>query len=248
MWGRGDLIEVARIAVLSDNYVWLVHDDESGETVVVDPAVVEFVIDAADARGWTITHIWNTHWHPDHTDGNLGIKARTGCRIIGPSDPDHPLAGLDEVANGGGKLCVGPYSVEVMETPGHTSVHLCYHIPSAGVIFTGDTLFAMGCGRLFEGTAEQMYDNMQALSALPGDTLVYCAHEYTLTNGLFARTAEPGNAQIARRVAEIEDLRARNVPTIPTTIAQELATNPFLRAQSVAQFRERRSARDVFKV
>ena len=239
------MIEVVRIPALSDNYVWLLHDGESGDTVVVDPAVAEPVLKEARVRGWTIGQIWNTHWHPDHVGGNAGIKAATGCKITGPAAEAGKIGTLDVMVAEGDHVRIGQHEARVIDVPAHTAGHIAYHLADDGMVFVGDTLFAMGCGRLFEGTAAQMFDNMQRLAALPDDTAVYCAHEYTLSNGRFALTVEPDNADIARRVVEVETLRERGEATVPTTIAAERATNVFLRAASVEELAARRAAKDA---
>jgi hydroxyacylglutathione hydrolase len=240
-------LEVACIPVLSDNYVWLVHDPGSGETVVIDPAVAEPVLAGAARRHWQITQIWNTHWHPDHTGGNQAIKEATGCAVTAPAAEAERIPTLDRAVAEGDRVCLGDYEACVLAVPAHTAGHIAYHIPEAHIIFVGDTLFAMGCGRLFEGTAAQMHANMQRLSRLPPDTLVYCAHEYTLANGRFAVTVEPDNRALAERMDEVVALRARGEATVPTTIALELATNPFMRAGSVEELAARRAGKDNFR-
>ena len=240
-------LEIVRIPVLSDNYVWLAHEPASGETMVVDPAVAEPVLDAAAQRGWRITQIWNTHWHPDHTGGNAEIKAATGCTITGPAAEAARIPTLDVQVREGDRVRLGALKAEVLEVPAHTAGHIAYHFASEHVVFVGDTLFAMGCGRLFEGTAEQMFANMQRLAALPEDTRVYCAHEYTLSNGRYALAAEPDNEAIAARVADVAAARERGEATVPTTIALERATNPFMRARDAVQLAERRAAKDTFR-
>ncbi|WP_017671380.1 hydroxyacylglutathione hydrolase [Blastomonas sp. AAP53] len=241
------MIETVRIPALSDNYIWLVHEPASGETVVIDPAEAEPVLAEAAARGWTITQIWNTHWHPDHVGGNAAIKAATGCTITGPSAEQDRIATLDATVAGGDSVSLGSIRAEVIDVPAHTSGHIAYYLPSESTVFVGDTLFAMGCGRLFEGTAEQMFDNMTRLAELPGETQVYCAHEYTESNGRYALVAEPDNKAIADRMAQVLALRARGEATVPTTIALERATNPFMRARSAAELAERRVAKDNFR-
>jgi hydroxyacylglutathione hydrolase len=240
-------LEIVRIPALSDNYIWLVHDAASGETMVVDPAVAEPVLAEADARGWAITAIWNTHWHPDHTGGNAGIKARTGCEVIAPAAEAARIPTADRLVAEGDVVQLGGHAATVMEVPAHTAGHIAYHFAEDGVVFVGDTLFAMGCGRLFEGTAAQMFANMQRLGALPPGTLAYCAHEYTQSNGRYALVAEPGNAAIVARMAEVDARRAAGKATVPTTIAAELATNPFMRAASIEELAERRAAKDAFR-
>lgn len=240
------MLEIIRIPVLSDNYVWLVHEPESGETMVVDPAVAEPVLAEAEKRGWTITQIWNTHWHPDHTGGNAAIKEATGCHITGPEAERERIPTLDTFVKEGDTVKLGDVVADVIDVPAHTAGHIAFYIPSEKVAFVGDTLFAMGCGRLFEGTAEQMYDNMRKLEALPDDTKIYCAHEYTQSNGEYALVAEPDNLALKERMAEVLTLRSRGEATVPTTIGQERATNPFMRAASAAELGERRTAKDNF--
>jgi len=240
-------LDIVRIAALSDNYIWLVHDPDSGETMVVDPAEADPVLAEAERRGWTISAIWNTHWHPDHTGGNAAIKQATGAPVIAPAAEAAKIPTADRLVAEGDTVMLGKHVATVLETPAHTAGHITYHFADDAVAFTGDTLFAMGCGRLFEGTAAQMYANMQRLADLPPETSVYCAHEYTLSNARYARVAEPDNEAIADRLCEVETMRERGEATVPTTIALERATNPFMRAQSIEQFAERRASKDVFR-
>jgi hydroxyacylglutathione hydrolase len=238
-------IEIVRIPVLSDNYVWLVHEADSGETMVVDPAVAPPVLAEADLRGWKITQIWNTHWHPDHTGGNAEIKAATGCTITGPAAEAARIPTLDKHVKEGDVVHLGKVEAKVIGVPAHTAGHIAYHFATEEVAFVGDTLFAMGCGRLFEGTADQMYSNMRKLEALGDETAIYCAHEYTLSNGRFALTVEPGNLDLIARVNEVTAMRERGEATVPTSIALERATNPFMRAASVDELAARRAAKDA---
>ncbi|UAK24582.1 hydroxyacylglutathione hydrolase [Sphingomonas nostoxanthinifaciens] len=240
------MIEVVRIAALQDNYIWMAHDDASGATVVIDPAEAQPVLDEAARRGWTIDQIWNTHWHGDHTGGNAAIKAATGCTITGPAAEADKIPTLDVLVDEGDTAQLGAIAAQVLAVPAHTAGHIAYHLPAAGIAFVGDTLFAMGCGRLFEGTAAQMWANMQRLAALPPETLVYCAHEYTLSNARFAIVAEPDNRAVAARLAAVEAARSRGEATVPTTIADERATNPFMRAGSAEELGRRRAAKDAF--
>jgi len=238
-------LEIVRIPVLSDNYVWLVHEPVSGETMVVDPAVAPPVLEKAEELGWKISQIWNTHWHPDHTGGNAEIKQATGCTITGPAAEAGRIPTLDVQVKGGDVVRLGDVTADVLDVPAHTAGHIAFHFAEDRAAFVGDTLFAMGCGRLFEGTAEQMFGNMRALEALGDDTAIYCAHEYTLSNGRFALTVEPENTALVQRMAEVVALRDRGEPTVPTTIALEKATNPFMRATSVAELAARRTAKDA---
>lgn len=240
-------IEIVRIPALSDNYIWLAHDAASGETAVIDPAQAAPVLAEAAKRGWRITQIWNTHWHPDHTGGNAEIKAATGAHVSGPAAEAERIPTLDTHLAEGDTVRLGAIEAQVLDVPAHTAGHIAYYLPTEATVFVGDTLFAMGCGRLFEGTAEQMFANMQKLAALPGETRVYCAHEYTQSNGRYALVAEPGNAAIRARMSQVDAARARGEPTVPTTIAEERDTNPFMRATSTAVLAERRAAKDVFK-
>jgi hydroxyacylglutathione hydrolase len=239
------MLQVVRVPVLSDNYVWLLHDDVSGETVVVDPAVADPVLKAAAEHGWTISQIWNTHWHGDHVGGNAAIKAATGCRITGPAAEAAKIGTLDRQVGEGDEVRIGDHVATVMEVPAHTAGHIAYHLADDGIIFVGDTLFAMGCGRLFEGTADQMFANMARFAALPDDTAVYCAHEYTQGNGRFALPIEPGNQALIARMREVDAARARGEATVPTSIGQERATNIFMRAGDVAELARRRTAKDT---
>jgi hydroxyacylglutathione hydrolase len=239
-------LEVVAVPAFADNYLWLVRDAASGEVAVVDPGDAAPVLARADALGWRIGQVWNTHWHPDHTGGNQAVIAATGARLSAPAAEAGKIAGIDVLLRDGDTVRLGQHVGEVWEVPGHTLGHIALIFRDAGVAFVGDTMFAMGCGRLFEGTPDQMFAAFQRLAQLPDETLVYCAHEYTLANARFAAAVEPANATIAARLAEVEALRAANQPTVPTTIGAERATNPFLRAADVAQFADLRARKDRF--
>jgi len=241
------MIEVVRIPARQDNYIWMAHDAASGDTVVIDPADAAPVLAEANRRGWQIGQIWNTHWHGDHIGGNADIKAATGCTITGPAAEAAKIPTLDVQVREGDRVHIGAFEARVLDVPAHTAGHIAYHLPEAGIAFVGDTLFAMGCGRLFEGTPAQMFANMQRLAALPPETIVYCAHEYTQSNGRYALHVEPDNRDLIERMREVDALRARGEPTVPTTIALERATNPFMRAHSVAELARRRAEKDEFK-
>jgi hydroxyacylglutathione hydrolase len=239
------MLEIVRVPVLKDNYSWLVRA-EDGAVAVVDPGEAAPVLDAAQARGWTIGQAWVTHWHPDHTGGVAAVKAATGATVTGPEAERAEIDPLDRGVREGDSLTLGQHRATVLEVPGHTAGHIAFHLADDGVIFTGDTLFALGCGRLFEGDASQMYANMRRLAALPDSTAVYCGHEYTQSNGRFALTVEPDNAALVARMAEVDRARGAGEATVPTTIAAERATNPFLRAPDVATFARWRAAKDSF--
>jgi len=241
------MIEMVRIPALQDNYIWMAHDDVSGETIVIDPAEAAPVLAEADRRGWRIDQIWNTHWHRDHTGGNAAIKAATGCTITGPAAELAKIPTLDRTVGEGDSVRIGAVAAQVLEVPAHTAGHIAYYLPDAGIAFVGDTLFAMGCGRLFEGTAAMMWTNMQRLAELPPETRVYCAHEYTQANGRYALVAEPDNQALIDRMRAVDEARARGEATVPTTIALERATNPFMRAGSVAELARRRTEKDHFR-
>ena len=241
------MLEVVQIPVLSDNYVYLAHDAASGETAVIDPAVADPVLAAARARGWTITQILNSHWHPDHVGGNAGIVAATGARVTGPKGEAERIPHIDRAVGEGDTVSVGTSVARVIDVAAHTAGHIAFAFEADGVLFPGDTLFALGCGRLFEGTPADMFAALGKLMALPDATRVYCAHEYTQANARFAVTVEPGNAALAARVIAIAAARAQGLPTVPFTIGDERATNPFTRAASIVELGERRVAKDGFR-
>ena len=227
-------LTVEMIPVLSDNYVYLIHDRETGATGVVDPAVAEPVQACLTAHGWSLDWILSTHHHGDHTGGNLALKQATGCKIAGPGKDAARIPGIDLKLVEGDRFRLGDAEAEIFETPGHTSGHITYWFADALALFCADTLFSLGCGRIFEGTPAQMWDSLQKFASLPDQALVYCGHEYTQANARFALTVDPDNGALKARAAEVDRLRAQGEPTVPTTLGLERATNPFLRPDDAA--------------
>jgi hydroxyacylglutathione hydrolase len=225
-------IDIHMFPCLTDNYGFLLHDDEAGVTAAIDTPDANAILAALTQRGWKLTHILNTHHHSDHAGGNLALKERTGCLVIGPRADAARIPGIDVQVGDGDAFELGSHRVEVFDTPGHTRGHIVFWLPQDDAAFVGDTLFAMGCGRLFEGTPAQMWSSLQKIVRWPERTRLYCAHEYTQANGRFALTVEPGNAALVERMQHVARLRAEGRPTIPTTVALEKATNPFIRAAS----------------
>ncbi|NYZ11499.1 hydroxyacylglutathione hydrolase [Azospirillum sp. RWY-5-1] len=223
-------MEIHLIPAFSDNYVYLLRDPESDAVGVVDPGDAAPVVEALERRGWRLTHILNTHHHNDHIGGNAALKARYAATVIGAAADAHRIPELDVTLGDGDTAAFGGQTARVIDTPGHTVGHIAFWFEGAEALFCGDTLFALGCGRLFEGTAAQMWGSLRALRALPEATRVYCGHEYTLSNARFAVTVDPENDELQRRFAAIKAMRERGEPTIPSTIAEERRTNPFLRA------------------
>ncbi|MCK4842823.1 MAG: hydroxyacylglutathione hydrolase, partial [Methylococcales bacterium] len=205
----------------------------SAKTAVVDPAVCQPVLDKLKQKSWSLDYIFNTHHHSDHIGANLELKAATNCQILAAKADQHRIPGIDKALKNDDEITLGKEVIKVIETPGHTLGHIVFHFYNSNNLFCGDTLFSMGCGRLFEGSAEQMWHSLQRLKALPKETKIYCAHEYTLANGNFALTLEPKNQALKLRILQVNQLRADNKPTIPSTLEQELATNPFLREDSL---------------
>ena len=253
-------LDIHQFPCLDDNYGYLIHDPSSGATATVDTPEVAPINAALEEKGWQLTHILNTHHHFDHAGGNEALKAQWGCTIVGAANDAHRIPGIDVQVGEGDVFELGAAKAQVFEVPGHTTGHIAYYFADDGAAFVGDTMFALGCGRLFEGSATQMWDSLSKLMALPDETVVYCAHEYTQANAAFAVTVEPGNDALAARVKEIADLRAQGIPTVPTTIGRERATNPFVRPGSadlqatmdmvgsdpVAVFAEARKRKDHF--
>lgn len=225
-------LEIHQFPCLADNYGYLLHDASSNVTAAVDTPDASEIFRQLDAKGWRLTHILNTHHHGDHAGGNLSLKAKTGCTIVGPRADAARIPGIDVAVGEGDSVTLGAHRAVVHDTPGHTRGHIVYHFPEARAAFVGDTLFALGCGRLFEGTPAQMWGSLQKIMAWPGETKLYCAHEYTASNARFALTVEPRNAALRARAEAVDRLRAAGRPTVPSTLEEERATNPFLRAAS----------------
>lgn len=253
------MIEIHQFPCLKDNYGFLVHEPQSGTTVAIDTPDAEKYLAEAARKGWTITEIWNTHWHPDHAGGNQRIKDKTGCRVLGPSGEAGKIPGIDSALSGGDTIRLGSLDVHVIDVPGHTLGHIAYHIPGETTAFVGDALFALGCGRVFEGDANMMWTSLSRLKALPPETTIYCAHEYTQANARFALSVDPDNAALVSYASEVAEKRERGDWTVPTVLSRELEANPFLRADvpalqaamghagdPVATFAEIRARKDSF--
>ena len=225
-------LDIRQIPVLDDNFIYLAREPDSGNVAVVDPALAAPVLDEAKRLDWEITHILNTHHHPDHVGGNLEIKEATGCTIVGPADDPDRIPGMDVQVKDGDTYALGDATANVFFVPGHTRGHIAYWFKDSDALFCGDTLFSIGCGRLFEGTPEQMWTSLQRLRELPPETRIYCAHEYTEANIRFAVTVEPNNAALRKREAEVKSLRAEGKYSVPSLLGEECAANPFLRADS----------------
>ncbi len=253
-------VQIEQFSCRYDNFGVLVHGPETGDTAIIDAPEEGPIIAAIERTGWNPTHILTTHHHGDHVEANTALKARYGLKIIGPSAEADKIPGIDQTVSGGGSFQICGETVRVIDTPGHTAGHIVYHFAESGVLFAGDTLFALGCGRLFEGRAGDMFSGLSALRDLPDETIVYCGHEYTKANAEFALSVDPNNERLRQRAKEIVELRGQDKPTLPTTLAAEKATNPFLRwdhpairahlamesAADVSVFAEIRKRKDSF--
>ncbi|KAK4566606.1 hypothetical protein RGQ29_002750 [Quercus rubra] len=226
-------LQIELVPCLSDNYAYLLHDVDTGTVGVVDPSEALPVIDALKRKNRNLTYILNTHHHYDHTGGNEELKERYGAKVIGSAIDRDRIPGIDIILNDGDKWMFAGHEVVVMETPGHTRGHISFYFPGSGVIFTGDTLFSLSCGKLFEGTPEQMLSSLKKITALPDDTNIYCGHEYTLSNSKFALSIEPKNEALKSYASHVAHLRSKGLATIPTTLKMEKSCNPFLRTSSV---------------
>jgi hydroxyacylglutathione hydrolase len=229
MFGGNIMLHILIIPALTDNYIYLLHEPVNGETAVVDPAEAGPVLDALKKNGWRLNYIFNTHHHGDHVGANLRLKQHTDCRIVGSAADRARIPGIDITVGDGDIVKLGNQAFRVIDTPGHTLGHIVYYNADSQALFCGDTLFSLGCGRLFEGSAEQMWHSLQKLKAFPAETRIYCAHEYTAANGRYALSVDADNSQLRQRISEVAELRRQNLPTLPSTIGEELATNPFFR-------------------
>ena len=223
------MLQVHLFPCLTDNYGFLLHDPASGETAAIDTPDGAEYLRQADAQGWRITQIWNTHWHPDHAGGNKAIVEATGAQVIAPQEVEK-LSPIDRVVAHGDTVGLGEWRAEVIDVSGHTRGHIAYHLAGADMAFVGDSVFALGCGRMFEGEPRQFWSALERIKALPPETMLYCAHEYTAANAKFALHADPGNEALQGYAEEVAQKRDRGEPTVPTVLERELATNPFLRA------------------
>ncbi|AJE48367.1 hydroxyacylglutathione hydrolase [Celeribacter indicus] len=230
------MLEIVTVPALEvfDNYYFLIRDTDTGKTAAVDCGGAAPVLAALEARGWDLDEIWITHHHWDHVGGVAGLKAETAARVRGTRHAAPNMPPLDEDLPQEGSFRFGAHEVQVLHVPGHANGHIAFYIPSADALFSGDSLMALGCGRLIEGTAEEMWTSLTRLRALPRETMVYSGHEYTLGNARFAATIEPGNAALKARIAEVESLRAEGKPTVPSSLGLECDTNPFLRADTAS--------------
>ncbi|MXO46750.1 hydroxyacylglutathione hydrolase [Erythrobacter vulgaris] len=231
------MLEIHQFPCLSDNYGFLLHDPESGETAAIDTPDGEEYLRQAEAKGWTITHIWNTHWHPDHAGGNKAIVAATGAKVTAPQEVEK-LSPIDRIVGNGDHVSLGDWDARVIDVSGHTNGHIAFYIAEADIAFVGDSVFALGCGRMFEGEPEQFWNSLDRIRRLPENTQLYCAHEYTAANAKFAVHADPDNAELRLYAAQIDKKRSKGEPTVPTLLSREIATNPFLRADD-ADLRDR---------
>ena len=223
------MLQIHQFPCLSDNYGFLLHDPESGETAAIDTPDGSEYLRQAEGKGWRITQIWNTHWHPDHAGGNKAIVEATGATVVAPAEVEK-ISPIDTVVGNGDTVALGEWQARVIDVSGHTNGHIAYYLPEAGVALVGDSVFALGCGRMFEGQPQQFWDSLSRIKALPPETMLYCAHEYTQANARFALHADPDNVLLRQYAGEIDRMREQGEPTVPTTLERELATNPFLRA------------------
>jgi hydroxyacylglutathione hydrolase len=225
-----DRLEVFMFPCLSDNYGYLIHDPIKNLTASIDTPDVHAIEEALNQNDWVLNYIINTHHHYDHAGGNLELKKKTNCKIIGPMQDKDRIPGIDQTIEHAEEFMFGSFAVKGLHTPGHTTGHMVYHFEDQNIAFVGDTIFAMGCGRLFEGTPEQMLNSLDIIMSWPGETMLYCAHEYTQSNAEFAITVDGKNEDLLKRKSEVDALREKLIPTVPTKLEIEKKTNPFLRS------------------
>jgi hydroxyacylglutathione hydrolase len=239
-------VTASPVPILRDNYAWLLRDSETGATAIVDPADAQPVIAALERAGGRLDLILLTHHHADHTAGTDEVRARFGCPVVGAAADAHRLPKLDQAVREGDTVTLGNATARVIETPGHTRGQINFFFPDGEVLLSGDTLFSLGCGRLIEGTAEEMFASLRKLAALPGGTKVCCGHEYTESNGRFALSIDPDNKALHAFMSKVEQLRAAGQPSVPSILGDEMKANPFLLAPDVARFAEARAKKDKF--
>lgn len=253
-------LEIIQFPCLSDNFGVFIHDTASGKTAAIDAPETAPMLKVLAEKNWSLSDIFTTHWHHDHVDANLALKERYRCKITGPKNEASKIPGIDTTVSGGQNFAFAGHRVEVIDCPGHTLGGISYYLPDQRVLFAADTLFALGCGRLLEGTPDDMWASLSRLMALPDDTALYSGHEYTLANAKFALSVDPDNAELVARAATIKQMRDRGEATLPSTIGLEKRTNPFLRphnakirkllgmesAPDVAVFAEIRHRKNIF--
>jgi hydroxyacylglutathione hydrolase len=239
-------VTASPVAILKDNYAWLLRESGTGATAIVDPADAEPIIEAIEKAGGRLDLILLTHHHADHIDGVDEVRARFNCPVVGATADQHRLPKLDEAVREGDTVRLGNATAQVIETPGHTRGQINFFFPDGDILLSGDTLFSLGCGRLIEGTPQEMFASLRKLASLPPDTLVCCGHEYTESNARFALAVDPNNAALHAFVGKVEQLRAAGQPSVPSVLGDELKANPFLLAPDVASFAALRAKKDNF--
>lgn len=238
------MIDLTIIPILKDNYAYLLRAD-NGDVAIVDPGEAAPIIEEIERQDLKLTHILNTHHHWDHTDGNEELIEKYDAKLIGPLKESIRIPGLDIELSEGDDFEFGGEKIEIIDTPGHTMGHICFYFPDSGIVFTGDTLFLMSTGRLFEGTADHIWGSLEKLAALPDETKVYCGHEYTVSNAKFCLTIEPDNEDLQKRYEAMKELRRKKQPTMPGTIGEEKKTNAFMRAGSAEGYAKIRTLKDA---
>lgn len=231
-------LEVVQFQCLDDNYGYLIHDSETGDTAAIDTPDADAYQKKLDERGWKLSHIFCTHHHWDHTGGNLELKKKGGVKVYGAESDKERIPGIDVALKPEETLAFGKTNCQIIDVGGHTTGHIAYHFDDENVVFVGDALFSLGCGKMFEGTPSMYWSSLKRLRDLSDDTAVYCAHEYTMSNAKFAVSVEPGNASLQKRYEEIVEKRKKGEPTVPSLMGEEKETNPFLRGDISAEIRK----------